>query len=291
MRRLLDKYRWELWLFIGVPTVASLIGVICDWSGLRWVGNSGLRDYGAVTGLAAAVAFGVTYPRVRRLGRPMLALLWRYSFAAAAVGGAGWIVISLLFSPERLDVFDFGRSAAALGGVMTLVSLWFAREASRTSLAHAFLFVALTFGTVSPITFLTGWISLREYVGFDLHVAMVVVGNAALAVALVTTMTLLSIWALTTFDNLDRTTRRRAIIALLALGAFGGYAFGAVSQISLYGYERAVSLLIYLAGAAFSILLILGLTYLVRVRQPNLPAATLPSAMGHAADVDFTDHQ
>ena len=73
MRRLLNKYRWELWLFIGIPTVVSIIGAIYNWSGVRWAVDSGLRDSGAVTGLAAVVALGVSYPWVRRLGRPMLA--------------------------------------------------------------------------------------------------------------------------------------------------------------------------------------------------------------------------
>ena len=118
---------------------------------------------------------------------------------------------------------------------------------------------------------------MREYIGFDLQVAMVVVGNAAFAVMLVVTMTLLAIWALTTFDSLDRSTRRRAIIALIALGAFGAYVFGSVSQIALYGYARAIDALIYLVLAALSTLFILGLTYLVRVRQPTEPPNGLPS--------------
>ena len=277
MRRLRDKYRWELWLFIGIPTVASLIGVICDWSGLRWVGNSGLRDYGAVTGLAAAVVFGVAYPRVRRLGRPMLALLWRYSIAASVVLAAEWVVIDLLFPGVTLDATDLGYSLAALGVVGLLVQLWFAREASRISLAHAFLFIALTAATGSLVTpFTIAWSILRE--GYDLYVVMAVAGSTAFGILLAVTVALLSIRALTTFDVLDRTMRRRVIVALLALGAFDAFLIGRFSHLAVYGYTRAIiDAAILLVLVVVHILITLGLTYLVRVRQPTGPP-TGPSA-------------
>ena len=274
MRRLLNKYRWELWLFIGIPVVVSLIGVIYDWSGVRWVGDSGLRDTGAVTGLAAVVLLGLSYPRVRRLGRPMLGTLWRYSIAASVVVSAGWVVIDLLFSGMRLDRTDLALSLMALIPAGILVRLWFAREASRISLAHAFLFIALTVATgslVSPLT--SAWSALRE--GYDLYVAMAVVGNAASAIMLVVTMTLLSIWALTTFDGLDRTTRRRLIITLLALGAADAFLFRMVRDITLLGPWRAIDLAIFLAGSVIGTLIVLGLTYLVRVRQPTEPPTAL----------------
>ena len=274
MRRLLNKYRWELWLFIGIPTVVSLIGVIYDWSGVRWVGDSGLRDTGAVTGLAAAVLLGLSYPWVRRLGRPMLGMLWRYSIVASVVVGAVWIVSDLLFSGVELDSTDLAYSLGALSAAGGLVKLWFAREASRFSLAHAFLFIALTMATVSPIHPLTtAWLNLREYLG--LYAAMVVVSNAAFAIMLVVTMALLSIWALTTFDGVDRTTRRRLIITLLALGTFDAFLFGRVSDIALHGPWRAIDLAIFLVGSVIGTLILIGLTYLVRVRQPTEPPTAL----------------
>ena len=270
MRRLLNKYRWELWLFIGIPTVVSLIGVIYDWSGVRWVGDSGLRDTGAVTGLAAAVLLGLSYPWVRRLGRPMLGMLWRYSIAASVVVGAVWIVSDLLFSGVELDSTDLGYSLAGLGAAGLLVRLWFAREASRISLAHAFLFIALTVATGSLVTpFTIAWLNLRE--GYDLYIAMAVAGSAAFGIMLVVTITLLSIWALTTFDVLDRTMRRRVIITLLALGTFDAFLFGRVSNIALHGPWQAIDLAIFLAGFVIGTLILLGLTYLVRVRQPTEP--------------------
>ena len=277
MRRLLNKYRWELWLFIGIPTVVSLISVIYDWSGVRWVGNSGLRDTGAVTGLAAAVLLGLSYPWVRRLGRPMLGMLWRYSIAASVVVGAVWIVSDLLFSGVELDSTDLAYSLGALGAAGLLVRLWFAREASRISLAHAFLFIALTVATGSLVTpFTIAWLNVRE--GYDLYVAMAVAGSAAFGTMLVVTITLLSIWALTTFDVLDRIMRRRVIVALLALGAFDAFLIGPVSRIALDGY-RAIDMAIPLAAAVVVTLIILGLTSLLRVRPPTGP----PSAV-HAHD-------
>ena len=270
MRCLLNTHRWELWLFIGIPTVASLIGVIYDWSGARWVGNTELRDGGAVTGLAAAVALAMCYPRVRRLGRPMLALLWRFSIAASVVLGVGWIVIALLSSRPSFDVTDFGRSVAVRGVIVSLVQLWFARQASRISLAYAFLFIALTVATGSLVTpFTIAWTHLRE--GYDLSLAMAVVGNTAFWIMLVVTAILISIWALTTFDGMSRTTRRRVIVALLALGALDTFLIGPVSQLTVHGYRYAIDVGLHLAGAVIVMLIILGLTYLVRVRHPTGP--------------------
>ena len=270
MRRLLNEYRWELWLFIGIPTVVSLISVIYNWSGVRWAGDSGLRDSGAVTGFAATVALGVAYPWVRRLGRPMLGLLWRYSIAASVVSGVGWVVIALLFSGARLDPTDLAYSLAALGVTVGLLKLWFAREASRISLAHAFLFIALTVATGSLVTpFTIAWSTLRE--GYDSYVAVAVVGSAAFGIMLVVTITLLSIRALTTFDVLDRTVRKRVIVALLALGAFDTFLIGRFSHLAVFGHRYAIDVGISLAGAVVVTLIILGLTYLVRVRPPAEP--------------------
>ena len=274
LRRLLNEYRWELWLFIGIPTVVSLISVIYDWSGVRWAGDSGLRDTGAVTGLAAAVLLGLSYPWVRRLGRPMLGMLWRYSIAASVVVGAVWIVSDLLFSGVELDSTDLGYSLAALSVAGLLVRLWFAREASRISLAHAFLFIALTVATGSLVTpFTIAWLNVRE--GYDLYVAMAVAGSAAFGTMLVVTITLLSIWALTTFDVLERIMRRRVIVALLALGAFDTFLIGRFSHLAVFGHRYAIDVGIFLAGAVVVTLIILGLTYLVRVRPPTEPPTAL----------------
>ena len=274
VQRLLNTYRWELWLFIGIPTVAALTGVIYGWTGLRWVGDTGLRDPGVVTGLAAAVALGVTYPRVRRLGRPMLALLWRYSIAASVVLAAGWAIIDLLFPGVTLDATDLGYSLAGLSAAGLLVRLWFAREASRISLAHAFLFIALTVATGSLVTpFTIAWSTLRE--GYDLYIAMAVAGSTAFGIMLVVTITLLSIRALTTFDVLDRTMRRRVLVALLALGAFDTFLIGRFSHLAVFGHRYAIDVGIFLAGAVVVTLIILGLTYLVRVRPPTEPPTAL----------------
>ena len=140
---------------------------------------------------------------------------------------------------------------------------------SRISLAHAFLFIALTVATGSLVTpFTIAWSTLRE--GYDSYVAVAVAGSAAFGIMLVVTITLLSIWALTTFDGLDRTIRRRVIVALLALGTFDAFLIGPVSRIALDGY-RAIDMAIPLAAAVVVTLIILGLTYLVRVRRPAEP--------------------
>ena len=120
---------------------------------------------------------------------------------------------------------------------------------------------------VTPFTI--AWSTLRE--GYDAYVAVAVVGSAAFGIMLVVTITLLSIRALTTFDVLDRTVRKRVIVALLALGAFDTFLIGRFSHLAVFGHRYAIDVGISLAGAVVVTLIILGLTYLVRVRPPAEP--------------------
>ena len=158
MRRLLNKYRWELWLFIGIPSVAASVGPIGlaytwdviasddGWSFSAWHAFS--------TSVVAAVLLGASYAKVRRLEGFMLKLFWRYSLAASVVSALGFLTISLLPPnpgiPPTLVLFTSiceGAVQSALAALVGLVRLWFAREGSRFSLAHAFLVIALSGST------------------------------------------------------------------------------------------------------------------------------------------------
>ena len=159
MRRLLNKYRWELWLFIGIPTVAASVGPIglaYTWEVIASDDVWSFSAWHAVsTSAVAAVLLGVSYAKVRRLEGFMLKLFWRYSLAASVVSALGFLAINLL-SRKLWDLSDLGfvyfylrwvLSSLALAVVVGLVRLWFAREASRISLAHAFLVIALSGST------------------------------------------------------------------------------------------------------------------------------------------------
>ena len=160
MRRLLNKYRWELWLFIGIPTVAASVGPV----GLAYTWEVIASDDGWFfsawrafsTSVVAAVLLGASYARVRRLEAFMLKLFWRYSLAVSVVSALGFLTIRLLPPlawpdlSERIPFYLYLRwllSLLSLAVVVGVVRLWFAREASRISLAHAFLVIALSVPT------------------------------------------------------------------------------------------------------------------------------------------------
>ena len=286
MRRLLNKYRWELWLFIGIPTVAASVGPIglaYTWeviaSGDGW---SFSAWHAASTSVVAAVLLGASYAKVRRLEGLMLKLFWRYSLAASVVSALGFSTISLL-SSQPWDPLDPGfvpfylrwvlsiLALAALGG---LVRLWFAREASRFSLAHAFLVIALSGSTAGysillvPVL-LASWTLTPTF--RDTSDAALQLGTAVLGTAI----TVLSIWALANFDGMGRRLRRRSLAALLALGVLhavtspSGVAGDVVDYVEVGNYmSAALVAALGLGAVTVFTLIVLGLTYLVRVRRP-----------------------
>ena len=126
MRRLLNKYRWELWLFIGIPTVAASVGPI----GLAYTWEVIASDDGWFfsawrafsTSVVAAVLLGASYAKVRRLEGFMLKLFWRYSLAASVVSALGFLTISLL-SSQPWDPSDPGFVYFYLRGVLSSLAL------------------------------------------------------------------------------------------------------------------------------------------------------------------------
>ena len=286
MRRLLNKYRWELWLFIGIPTVAAFVGPI----GLAYAWDAIASDDGwsfsawhaFSTSVVAAVLLGASYAKVRRLEGFMLKLFWRYSLAASVVSALGFLTISLL-SSQPWDPSDPGfvyfylrgvLSSLALAALVGLVRLWFAREGSRSSLAHAFLVIALSGSTAGSSIFLLPvllafWIlapTSRDTSDVALQLGTAVLGTA---------ITVLSVWALANFGIMGLRSRRRSLVALLTLGVLYAtviYASSAVSYVQESNYLRAaLTVALSLLAATVVTLIILGLTYLLRVRQPAEP--------------------
>ena len=150
--------------------------------------------------------------------------------------------------------------------------LWFAREASRISLAHAFLVIALSVPTAgSSILFLLSILAIwtlsptsrdTSYAAFQLGVAV-----------LGTVIAVFSVWVLANFESMDRLLRRRSLVALLALGVLHTtvtHARSVVDYVEVGNYMMAalVAAISLLAVTVFT-LFVLGLTYLVRVRQPT----------------------
>ena len=253
MLGLVNKYRWELWLFLGIPVVAPFVGAgLFVWPFLDMVDDAyRLQSIGAAA--MAAILLGVSYVRIRRLERPMLAVFWRYSFAVAVVAAVSFAMLDQL--PSRSLTVLAARSAA-LAVLFPAVQLWFAREASRISLPHAFFLIALTIGGGASL-FSLWW-------GFDVdrigaYGAAALVGSAVLGVM----VAVFGIWGLANFDGLGRESRRRTVLALLALGTISA----AVAVVEAHRGDFP-GLPVRVGSALLSILIVLGLTYVVRVRRP-----------------------
>ena len=147
-------YRWELWLVIGIPAIAIftrnfvfhpldlLLGLeeqTATLHNLKWA--QGLALY--------LLLLTVSYLRVRRLGRELLALLWGIAIILPAISlvAYGFVYVLGLTDPSTSFIGGLGRFYLITGlrEVPPLLALlWFGRQASRLSLTHAFFLVAFT---------------------------------------------------------------------------------------------------------------------------------------------------
>ena len=194
MSRYLSAYRWELWLIVGIPAIAFVVGnvahvgvtalfVVSDsYSDLALAANRAVLP--ASIGGVKLLLLAVSYPRVRGLGRDFLSLLWGYLMVVSLI----WLIASGGFFLAWADYAEvnpgvvLGRSIA----VATIASvphylalLWFARRASRISLTHAFFLVAFTIVLSLVWRGALGEVTTRETVVVKLASTALIVGGAA----------------------------------------------------------------------------------------------------------------
>ena len=267
MPRFLVTYRWELWLLLWTPLLSVIASVLAFslYASLyedRPVPGYVAHAQGAVASLVLAGFLLAFYKRVRRLERWFLTLVWGYAIWLAAVGALVWLVAAA-FAPYDedsglLSVSLWTRGRPLAHGVVALLPLlWFARQASRLSLAHAcFLFLVLKAYTLTIVVAraLNLWI-------FD----VVPVGLLfAMTFASVLGFGFLLAWLLGNFDVRGIIFRRQAVGWLLAVHA-----------VSVVWGLPGVTVLLQdrLAFAQFLVDLIfpLALIYLVRTRAPVFP--------------------
>ena len=149
MQRLLVTYRWELWLLGGIPLVSGIVVPLLpsvlpilprgDWLFDRY---TYFRIW-AVDHLATVALLAVSYSRVRRSGRNLLPLVWGCALVTVAVGELLWFTVTAVAPVfETSDAFSFRLWLFGLSLANFIVSLpvllWFAWQALRFSLAHAF---------------------------------------------------------------------------------------------------------------------------------------------------------
>ena len=286
--RFISSYRWELWLVIGIPTIARVTRLNAFYlQDLLGIHQGFIKPGNVVPSVVFVLLLAVSYPFVRRLGREFLTLLWGYWVVASAIG---LMVLGSLFTTEvTLPKAGIGvmLSLTMIVSLITTVVyfvalLWFARQASRLSITHAFFFVA--------------FVSLAS-VGFvqrpDSTTAWVPIASWAVGSAIALCVKLVKVWLLGNIDARGPGFRRKAIIALVAttvvagsVGALAGRLLGSGEWPLPVGYPlageiyRAAGYGLTLAIAPAALLAVLGIVWLIRVREPRAEAPTTSDVQG-----------
>ena len=201
-----------------------------------------------------------------RLRPDFMRLVWAAAFAAGLVhlAAAALDLPLLLIRHEQFIYSASGRFLVSELLTMLLV-LWFARRASRISLAHAFFIAALAFSL--PLSRLFETVTLQGAIETPRVLASAAVngGWAALSIS----ATLAAVWMLGEFDRRGMAFRKRAAAALFgtraALGV-GGAAVAASQGVAGIAQDAPLAVGVIVGWGAT-----LALVYLVRERRPVAP--------------------
>lgn len=221
--------------------------------------------------VALAGVLAVSYGRVLRLNRPLLRLLWQYSFVSLAISLIFSVVDAILLYPEDLTAFqlDFRTSLTVLLSIpVHMVALvWFARKASRGGFKYALVLLGLiAHAELTPFSLLDAVGSFVIWRG-ELYFGGIIF-TAILA--------LVAVWVLHQADSGGVVTKRAiaTLFSVALLGLLGYEAFYLVQSLTYWDapeWSLAVQASAYVsAGAVFQYVLPGGLAYLVRVREIDL---------------------
>lgn len=243
------KYGWPLLLFVVIPFVATITRIptafVYDLSTSGTAHSYELSLWlPGVGSFTTAALLGVLYPRVRNAEQATLRLAWSYTLVLAGIS-------TLLYLGAAFA--GYGDSLSQLVQVYTLQAvlsllplLWFARRASRTSLAHAFFLVFIIGGLTLPDL----PESLPSYVEWLWRLAA----------------SILAVWLLSNFDVRGLWFHRSAAIVVVVLG---GLAYLPLLWLPLFFLPDSVVLLLLFPLQPV-------LIYLVRVRRPAAEAGLAP---------------
>ena len=203
------------------------------------------------------------YAYIWRLRLNLMRLVCGAAFAAAAVHfvfAAPDFPVEISISARRSAYSD--RAIISVLATM-LLALWFARSASKLSLAHAFFIIALVFTFPMSDLLTEGYVrqSARPSEPFVLSAVMAATAMAALSIV----TNLAAVLLLGNFDRRGAAFNTRAAAALFGIKA----AIGVTAAIPLIALGAAAfaldaPTLIIFAGWGVT----LALVYLLRVRQP-----------------------
>ena len=284
-RQVVMRYRWELWLLFGIPAIKGAVWHLAFVPAAVFQCAPGvcLNVPPVVTGVVGLLLLVVSYRAVRRQKREFLALLWVLEIVTGVLSlllngvnlalGREMSIVPILFTIPIEVTAGSGSSGTEIGYPATslaylIITLWFARRASRISIGHAFLIVALSF---SDSTF-----SLLYYVQFG--PTPYLVPTALIRLAAQIGVNVVMFLAMIRFDASGPRARRLMITAIVS-GLFlrgvalqistwvtiGLYPFGAflqVDEIRLWGLWHAIRLGLF-------VVVPLALAWLVRVPQPK----------------------
>ena len=245
MLRLVAAYRWEFWLLVVAPLAVSLAPALLMPSTPTifpelsdWERGLALRGVAQLVGVALLL---IALFRLRAQGRKFVALVCGYLIAGACANAAvTFAVASDAINAPRIMLWT------AEGLLLFPLLIWFTRQASRMSMAHAFFLLLVSRGHAL-------WPSGDSWLpGSEAATIGAILVLAASAYALL----LLQVWMLGNFDARGAGFRRRAVTALFALEVVGyGVNF-------LVGHSVVAGIRITAFASIFA------LVYLLRVRQP-----------------------
>ena len=259
------KYRWELWLFVGVPLVVNVTWVIeSSRSELFTLPLSERQDlpYISPRAILLLLLLGLSYLRVRRLGRPTLALVWAYGVAAVLANALATVAIQVFGSP-----LPGSRTALSLVAMAVALAIlvWFGRQASRISLGHALLLVGLSTTLPRGISPLTGVFPVLTAVDESYHIF-----PWSIALAFSVALSLLAVWALGRFDSASGVARTRMVLALFGVAVLVLIStHWAIASWQSEFLQLAFATALVSAIMAVSYAAVIALIYVLRVRTPR----------------------
>ena len=101
-----------------------------------------------LSSVTTTVLLGVLYPQVRNVDQATLRLVWTCTLVIAALSTP--VYVGAVFAGYGESFLQVGLVFAIVGLLSLLPLLWFARQASRLSLAHAFFLVLVIGGLTLP---------------------------------------------------------------------------------------------------------------------------------------------
>lgn len=286
------EYRWELWLFFGMPILAwaaTLLGyeIVEAFHGERhesfgiigWLGT-GLTAWCTVLlgPMIAATLVAVLYWWVDRLERPVLRTVWLYILLASVLdigqSAAAFAVIvdrvtevsisdSMLYSYTELDFKVYTYMELALLVVQIGLLVWFSRGVSRSGFDKALVLIAVSVFLPSTVAH-----SVNNVFRFGVHYMS---SNIVMVLAVIV-LTIVAAWALQRADS-EKSIQAKGFATLFGAALLSLIAFQVLLAGGpwIVGWKNAV----LSASIQTSIYAVaIGAAYAIRVRPPRKDSPT-----------------